>query len=124
MPQGVLSLLGMLLTIGVVLVLAYLCTRLIARRGLPGLPGFPRSGEKAHENMALLWQRNVGKNERLVLVRVHSRCLLLGVTGGSIQVLTELSQEEAKQWLEGHPPGGDSAPSFAQILKGSFPSKK
>ena len=117
MPQGVLSLLGMLLTIGVVLVLAYWCTRLIARRGLLGLPGFPRSGEKAHENMALLWQRNVGKNERLVLVRV-------GVTGGSIQVLTELSQEEANQWLEGQPPGGDSAPSFAQILKGSFPSKK
>lgn len=124
MPQGVLSLLGMLLTIGVVLVLAYWCTRLIARRGLPGLGGLPRLGSRAAENMALLWQQNVGKNERLVLVRVHSRCLLLGVTAGGIQVLTELSQEEAKSWLEGSPPAGEQPPSFAQVLKGSFPKRK
>ena len=120
MPQGVLSLLGMLLVIGAVLALAYWCTRFIGRQGLPGMP---RTGSQAAENMALLWQHNVGKNERLVLVRVHSRCLLLGVTGGSIRVLTELSEEEAKEWLAQAPPEG-SAPNFAQVLRANFPKKK
>ena len=119
MPQGVLSLLGMLLVIGVVLALAYWCTRLIGRQGIPGMP---RSGGQAG-NMALLWQHNVGRNERLVLVRVHSRCLLLGVTGASIQVLTELSEEEAKLWLEEGPPES-VMPNFAQVLRANFPKKK
>lgn len=121
MPQGVLSLLGMLLTIVAILALAYWCTRLIARGGLPG---FPRAGGAGAENMALLWQHNVGKNERLVLVRVHSRCLLLGVTGQSIQVITELTEEEARQWLEEEPPKGPIPPSFSQVLRQSFPKKK
>ena len=115
------SLLGMLLVVGIVLVLAYLCTRLIARRGLPGLP---RAGSGAAENMGLLWQQGVGKEERLVLVRVHSRCLLLGVTPHQITVLLELSEEEAGVWLAKAPPSGPSAPSFAQVLRENFPMKK
>lgn len=121
MPQGVLSLLGMLATVAIVLVLAYLCTRLIARQGLPGLP---RANGQAAENMALLWQHGVGKGERLVLVRVHSRCLLLGVTANQIQVLTELTEEEAKAWLAKDPPTGPTGPGFAEILRASFPKKK
>lgn len=120
MPEGVLSLLGMLLTVGVVLVLAYWCTKLIAGRGIPGLA---RSGSGS-ENMCLLWQLHIGKNERLVLLRVHSRCLLLGVTGGGIQLLAELTEDEAAQWLEKPPVAGESLPSFSQVLKGSFLKKK
>ena len=112
---------GMLLVVGVVLVLAYLCTRLIARQGLPGIP---KVGSGAAENMALLWQHGVGKEERLVLVRVHSRCLLLGVTPHQIQVLTELSEEEAKVWLQKDPPAGPAGPSFSQVLRDNFPIKK
>lgn len=118
MPQGVLSLLGMLLTVGVVLALAYWCTRLIAGRGLPGMA---RGGSP--EGLRVLWQQQMGKNERLVLLRVHSRCLLLGITGGSIQVLAELTGEEAAQWLE-KPPQGPTGPSFSQVLRNSFPKKK
>lgn len=121
MPQEVLSLLGMLVVVILVLGLAYLSTRLIARQGLPGLP---RTNGQAAENMALLWQRSVGKSERLVLVRVHSRCLLLGVTGNSIQVLTELTEEEAKAWTDKGPDAGPAGPSFSQVLRANFPKKK
>lgn len=119
MPEGVLSLLGMLLTVVVVLALAYWCTKLIAGRGIPGLA---RGG--GSEEMRVLWQLHVGKNERLVLLRVHSRCLLLGVTGGGIRLLAELTGEEAAQWLEKPPAAGQGAPSFSQVLKNSFPRKK
>ena len=64
------------------------------------------------------------KSVDIAAIATNAAATLYAKSGGSIQVLTELSQEEAKQWLEGQPPGGDSAPSFAQILKGSFPSKK
>jgi len=111
----------MLAVVVIVLVLAYLCTRLIARQGVPGMP---RANPQAAENMALLWQRGVGRNERLVLVRVHNRCLLLGVTGNSIQVLTELTEEEAKGWLDKEAPAGQAAPSFADVLRMNFPRKK
>lgn len=119
MPQGVLSLLGMLLVVVLVLVLAYFSTRLIARQGLPGLPRVSAQGR-----ITLLWQQNVGKNERLVLVQVHSRCLLLGVTASGIQVLTELSEEEARQWQQKASPPGPEGPGFAQILRSYFPKKK
>ena len=118
MPE-VLSLLGMLLTMVVVLVLAYWCTRFIARKGMPGaLRGGINSGE-----LGILWQQSLGKDQRLVLVKVHGRCLLLGAAQGSIQVLTELSGEEAKKWLE-KPPEPSQMPDFAQILRGSFAKKK
>lgn len=119
MPQTVFSLLGVLLTVGVVLFLAYWCTKLIAKRGLPG---WPQPGSPAGE-MRLLWQQNVGKGERLVLLQVHGRCLLLGVTAGGITLLDELEKEEAAQWLQKQP-DQPQAPSFAQVLRSNFGKKK
>ena len=121
MPQEALSLLGMLVVVALVLALAYFTTRLLARQGMPGLP---RAGMPIAGKITLLWQQNVGKNERLVLERVHSRCLLLGVTAAGIQVLTELTEEEASQWQPKSPPPGGEGPGFAQVLRSYFPKKK
>ncbi len=120
MGGSVLSLLGMLLTVAAVLALAYWCTKLIGRHGMPG---WAKGTNPAGGGLALLWQVNLGKNERLVLVRVEKRCLLLGVTGGGVSVLTELTEEEAKPWLQKLEPSGN-APSFVDILRENFPKKK
>ena len=108
---NVLSLLGMLLTVIAVLALAYWCTRWIGQRGMPGWARGAAGGEK----LQLLWQVSLGKGERLVLVRVHERCLLLGVTGGGISVLTELTEQEAAGWLQNgrSPPGVQLFGDFA-----------
>lgn len=116
---NVLSLLGMLLTVIGVLVLAYWVTRLIGRHGMPGLA--KASGGRGR--LEVLWQVSLGKSERLVLVRVEQRCLLLGVTSGEIRVLTELSEEEAGPWLQS-PGASADTPSFLDILRDNFPKKK
>lgn len=119
MGGNILSLLGMLLTVVGVLVLAYWVTRLIGRHGMPGWAK-PPGGQGRLE---ILWQASLGKSERLVLVRIERRCLLLGVTGGEIRVLTELSEEEAGPWLQS--PGAPAdTPSFLDILRDNYPKKK
>ena len=119
MGGNIFSLVGMLLTVVAVLALAYWCTRLIGKRGMPGWAGGAAGGDK----LQLLWQLNLGKAERLVLVRVHQRCLLLGVTSGGISVLAELTEEEAAAWLQkkGEAP---QAPSFLEILRENLPKRK
>ena len=119
MGGNILSLVGMLLTVVLVLALAYWCTKLIGRRGLPGWAAGAGGGER----IQILWQASLGKSERLVLVRLNERCLLLGVTGGGINVLTELTDEEAADWLQkkGDPP---QAPSFLEILRENLPKRK
>lgn len=119
LDRNVFSLIGMLITVILILLLAYWVTRFIGQRGLPGWArGMQNSGE-----LQLIWQLSLGKGERLVLVRVHERCLLLGVSGGGITVLTELTQDEAAVWLQkqGEAP---QAPSFLEILRDNLPKKK
>lgn len=119
MGGNILSLLGMLLTVVLVLFLAYWCTRFIAQRGLPGWA----KGSGGADKLQLLWQMSLGKNERLVLVRLGGRCLLLGVTGGGINLIMELTEEEASAWLQ-KPEAAAQQPSFLDILRDSLPKKK
>lgn len=88
----VFSVLGMLLTVGLVLVLAYLCTRYLAGHGL-NLPRTARSGQ-----LLLLDQLSLGKDQRLVLVQVGTRYLLLGVAPSSVTLVSELTEEQAGLW--------------------------
>lgn len=119
MGETIFSLVGMLLTVVLVLALAYWCTRLIGRRGLSSWAAGAGGGGK----IQLLWQVSLGKSERLVLVRVNRRCLLLGVTGGGISVLTELTDEEAADWLQ-KKGEASQAPSFLEILRENLPKRK
>ena len=113
------SLLGMLITVLLILLLAYWVTRFIGQRGLPGWArGVQNSG-----GLRVMWQLSLGKGERLVLVSLDERCLLRGVSGGGITVLTELTREEAAQWLQ---KDGEvsKALSFLQVLRDNHPNKK
>lgn len=118
MLENGLTLLWMLVAVVVVLGLAYLATRWISTRGIGGVMGAGSAGE-----FCVLRQIVVGRSERLLLVRLGERCLLLGVTAGGISLLKELEAEEAEYWLRSRNQT-KGAPSFMDVLRENFKKKK
>lgn len=113
----ILQLLGMLACVAGILALAYAATRLIGRYGAPMLTA-GRMGE-----LCVLRQIPVGRAERLVLVRVHEKCLLLGVAQGGVSVLAELSEEDSAKWLAAPEPAAQGV-DFFSALRGAVERKK
>lgn len=114
MPGELFTLLGMLLTVALVLLLAWLVTRYLAGRGAGwNLP----LGKKAQ--MKILEQLPLGRDQRLVLVRVGERVFLLGITPKDISKLDELSEEEAARWAEENGDGSAERPAagFRELLQ-------
>jgi len=109
------SLLGMLLVVIVILFMAWWVTSLIARRGLAGLPGMPKMLGAGPDEFCVLRQIPIGRNERLLLVRLHERCLLLGSAQGGVSLLAELTADEAEPWLQ--QPPESSAADFRKLLR-------
>jgi flagellar protein FliO/FliZ len=119
--SNVWSLLGVLTVIILILVFAYYATRWIATHGVPGGAAPVRTDSAAR--FRLLAQIGVGRNERIVLVRLEQRCYLLGVTEHQITLLRELDGEEAAGWLR----DSDSlpaSPGFMEVLGEALRKKK
>ena len=115
------SALGVLAVVVLILCLAYYATRWIGTHSVPGAAGALRASGNAG-NFRILGQLGVGRNERLVLVRLDERCYLLGVTEHQITLLRELDGDEAAEWLaQGEQP---SAPSFTEILSQNLRKRK
>lgn len=110
MPE-IFSILGMLFTVAAVLVLAYFVTRYLGGHGLR-LPG----GASRGGNMRLVDQLPLSREQKLALVQVGERWLLLGVSPNATNLLAELTAEEAALWQEEAQTGGEGAakplPSF------------
>ncbi len=79
--------------VAAILGLAYWVTQ--KRAGIMG-GSFSAGGRKIR--MELLSQMVLGKSERLLIVQAVGRYFLLGVTGGAITVLAELSPEEIEAY--------------------------
>lgn len=111
------ALLWYLVSVIVIIGLAYWVSRKVGGAGLvPGQRG-------AALRIEPLAQLNVGKSERLLVVRLGRRCLLLGVTAGGISPLAELTEEEVAQWRvqeEDRPRSN----SFAELMEGIQKRKK
>ena len=120
MPQqNVFSLVGMLALVVLILFLAYWATRWLGRMQAGGnLRAMTRYGEK----FCVLAQISLGRNERIVLVRVMERCCLLGVTSEQVTLLRELDEEEAAAWISDKE--RPAAPGFTEILKENFRKRK
>lgn len=111
------ALLWYLISVIVIIGLAYWVSRKVGGAGLvPGQRGVALRIEP-------LAQLNVGKSERLLVVRLGSRCLLLGVTAGGISPLAELTEEEVAQW-QAQAEGNPRPSSFAELLDGIQKRKK
>lgn len=91
-----LSLLWMVVSVAIIIGLAYWFTRYVAGRG-----GFDAFGPlKAGEGLEILAQLPLGREQRLVVAQAGERCFLLGVTASEISLLAELTAEEAALWRE------------------------
>ena len=114
------SLLGVLAVVVLILYLAYAATKWVGTHSVPGGAGMLQTS--GNERFRILGQLGVGRNERLVLVRLDERCYLLGVTEHQITLLRELDGDEAAEWLaQGEQP---SAPSFTEILSQNLRKRK
>ena len=109
------SLLGMLAVIAAILVLAWWATKQIAQR--PGLQGF--GGRLPNDDFSILAQIPLGSQQKLVVVECVARYFLLGVTEHNISMLSELSEEEVRQWKQEQDAhsGSESRQSFSALLQ-------
>jgi flagellar biosynthetic protein FliO len=89
------SLLWAVVCTALVVGLAYWATKLVASGKWRGFHG---RGKRA-EQMEVLSRLTLGRDQRLVLVHCGGRYLLLGVTTGHVEMLTELSAEEAEVFM-------------------------
>ncbi len=112
---------GRLAPVTGVLALTYFATRWIARCAAPrGVsPGTGGGG-----GLELLCLLSLGRDERLALVRLGERCLLLGVAAGRIELLCELTAEESAAWLAGQKDGPTTPPSFLEAVKRELSKRK
>ena len=114
------SLLGVLAVVVLILYFAYAATKWIGTHSVPGGAGMPFAGGSG--NLRLLGQLGVGRNERLVLVRLSERCFLLGVTEHQITLLRELDGDEAAEWIAGSERPAP-APGFREVLSQTLRKK-
>ena len=107
------SLLWMVVSVIVIIALAYWFTKYVAGRG--GLGAF--GPLKAGRGLEVLAQLPLGRDQKLVVAQAGERYFLLGVTASELSMLAELTAEEAAFWLE--PAGTEEkreTPSFREAL--------
>lgn len=107
------SLLWMVVSIVVIIGLAYWFTRYVAGRG--GLGAF--GPLKAGGGLEVLAQLPLGREQKLIVAQAGQRYFLLGVTASEISVLAEFTAEEAACWREqAETADKRETPSFRQAL--------
>ena len=88
------SLLWMVVSVIVIIGLAYWFTKYVAGRGGLGVFGPLKAGG----GLAILAQLPLGREQKLVVAQAGERYFLLGVTGSDITMLAEFTAEEAALW--------------------------
>ena len=115
------SLLGMLISVALIIGLAYWFTRCIAGGKHMGALGL----YQRNEQLRILAQTQLGRDQRLAVVQAGERYLLLGVTPQNISLLAELTEEEAQVWLtEQKLPRDGQEFSFRQAMQNAFTREK
>ena len=107
-----------ILSIVVILGMAYWVTRLMAGNRTFRQLGGKRSGKQ----MEILTQLTIGRDQRLAVARVGKQYFLLGVTANQISLLSEISAEDAAAWEAPSEEGAEAQPplfreAFMDVLK-------
>ena len=116
--DNILSLVWLLVCVLAIAVLAYLFTKYVAGRG----GGFPGAGG-GNTRLKAMARLPLGRDQSLVLVQAGERYLLLGSAPSGVNLVAELTQEEA-QALCAAPPGQPAHPSFGEALRDVLKQKK
>ena len=111
------SLLWALLVTCVILALAYWFTKRVVGRTALG-------GRMRGRHLTVLEQITVGKDQKLLLVRMGERLYVLAATPGGVTTLQELSEEEAAPWLTQDPPNTGASDHFVQALRRVLEQRK
>jgi len=119
-PDNVLTLIAMLLTVVGVLALAWVVTRWVGRHG----GGGAFTGGSGDERFRVLRQISLGQGQRLLLVRLGERCLLVGVAAGGVSLLAELTEDEAQSWFPQADQDGPAPPSFWEAVQKNLSRRK
>lgn len=109
MVEEILSLLWALFVTCLVLVLAYFFTKYLAGHMAASRPLRGR-------RLAVLEQTPVGKDQKLLLVRLDDRLYFLAMTQGGTTILRELTEEESAAWQAQQTSEPVQPGSFAQAL--------
>lgn len=108
---NILSLAGVLLCVAAILFLAYWCTR---RLGLAAGTGVAALGK----HMRVVDRLALSQDKQIILAQVGSRWLVLGLSSGNVQLLTELTQEEAETWRQDMTGNQQTTPGgFGELLR-------
>lgn len=94
MVELLLSLLWVVVCCAVVIGLAYWFTKYVVGRGRLGRIG----AAAGTQNLRIVSQLSLGKDQRLLVVCAGERYLLLGVTSAGISTLMEFTPEEIETW--------------------------
>ncbi|HEX6511156.1 MAG TPA: flagellar biosynthetic protein FliO [Chloroflexota bacterium] len=112
-PNTLMTVVGLVLKLGVVIGLVYMCVLVLRFFGNRGRKAF--LGETA---INVLEKTALAQNRELYLVDIADRVLLLGATSNSIALLTEITDAEAVDGLRNRPqPALPSAEPFLNYLK-------
>ncbi len=112
-----LSLAGVLLCVAVILFLAYWCTRRLGLAAGTGLSG-------AGNHMRVVDRLVLSQDKQIVLAQIGERWLVLGLsTGGGIQLLVEISSEEAEIWKK-EADTSRQVSGFGEILRQALHNRK
>ncbi|MGO5114638.1 FliO/MopB family protein [Candidatus Avoscillospira sp. LCP25S3_F1] len=115
MGDELLTLLGAVVTVLLVMALAYGCTRLLAGR-LPGT--VTGSGQR----IRILERVSMGKDSHLLLVKLGDTYQFLGVSQGTVTCLRQVPPEEAEHWDQ---TGEDTrTPGFQAALRQVLEQRK
>lgn len=116
-----LPLLFMIITVALVIGLAYWFTRYMIGGGKLGAFGVIQNNSP----MQIMTQTRVGKEQCLAVVRTSERYFLVGITAQNISLLAELSKEDVAPWLQDEAQRKtEQAPSFKQAVLDSLQGKK
>lgn len=120
MLEELTSLIWSILVIIAILVLAYLFTRFVAGRSGGGMLRY------RGRRITVLEKVTVGKDQKILLVKMGENYYFLGCAQGGITCLEQVSQEEADQWKRESEAQKDRAPemSFREALKKVIDSRR
>lgn len=89
------SFLWLVVSVVLIIGLAYWFTRYVVGRGGFGAAGLLKTG-----GLEVLAQLTLGRDQKLLVVRAGERFFLLGAAAGSVTMLAEFTAEEAALWRE------------------------
>ena len=116
-----LSVLGMLVSVVLILGLAYWFTRYVVGGGRLGSLGLGQQNEK----LCVLTQTPIGKDQRLAVIQAGERYFVVGITPQNITLISELTSEEAQPWLKDSMQEGKvMLPGFQQAMIQAWQKRK